>query len=645
MNLTVKEIILLNNRGEKRNITFQDGLNIVTGDSKTGKSALIEILDYCLFSSRSTIPVGVITKFTDLYITVFKLKDFFLVVGRQSSITGNKNYAYLHVETEEDQLKNISLNYFANISLKPIADVKYEFEEHIGLSFASLDTDKSENGRKYGKLSIRDTVSFLFQHQNLIANKHAIFYRFDDMNKRKRIIDSFPVLLGELDESYYEFLRQKKDIEREIKLESALVEKLKKTKENEEVYLKNQIQIYYSHIGKTLENDLSIADLKKLGLKLPLPPIVIDNQSKLYQELNRLEKEKEIKLIQKSEIEKALADFSETSDNAFDYAKELVKIHSHQKYNNPNINVSCPLCSSSDIPINKTISTIQHSKEKLVSELVKLGTYSKGNTSTISNLRKEKNKLSTDIVKIVKNISELSLSDKRFKDVQSNREKIIYLKGSIESAIKSFLDVNVKKTDLKDLSKLQTELNTINGKLKSFDKNTFIKNTETFISNTMNDICKDLDFETELGAINLKFKLDDFTFYQENKSEKISLSEMGSGANWLASHLSIFLSLLHLSLKNRKSVIPSFLVIDQPSQVYFPRTTNKDNLLDEDKLNYNDNFLKVKNILTVLKNQIDIMMKDTGVCPQIILLEQAKFDDFNKYVREDWDKSLGQGLI
>ena len=39
-------------------ISLQEGLNIVTGRSSTGKSALIEIFDYCTGSSGNTIPEG-----------------------------------------------------------------------------------------------------------------------------------------------------------------------------------------------------------------------------------------------------------------------------------------------------------------------------------------------------------------------------------------------------------------------------------------------------------------------------------------------------------------------------------------------------------------------------------------------------------
>lgn len=66
MKAILKKIVLFSKDGKKREVLLEKGLNIITGDSKTGKSALLEIVDYCLFSSRSTIPKGKITDFTYL---------------------------------------------------------------------------------------------------------------------------------------------------------------------------------------------------------------------------------------------------------------------------------------------------------------------------------------------------------------------------------------------------------------------------------------------------------------------------------------------------------------------------------------------------------------------------------------------------
>ena len=66
----IKAIIIFNENGEKRVVPLEQGVNIITGESKTGKSALVEIIDYCLCSTRCTIPKGKITDFSYLYALV-----------------------------------------------------------------------------------------------------------------------------------------------------------------------------------------------------------------------------------------------------------------------------------------------------------------------------------------------------------------------------------------------------------------------------------------------------------------------------------------------------------------------------------------------------------------------------------------------
>lgn len=45
--------------GQRREIRFKPGaLNVLTGESKTGKSALLEIIDFCLGRSTVTLPQG-----------------------------------------------------------------------------------------------------------------------------------------------------------------------------------------------------------------------------------------------------------------------------------------------------------------------------------------------------------------------------------------------------------------------------------------------------------------------------------------------------------------------------------------------------------------------------------------------------------
>ena len=84
MKTFVRRIGLISKTGEVRKVDLGPGLNIITGDSKTGKSALIEIVDYCLFASRSTIPVGVINDFADFYSITLEGSESRITIVRPS---------------------------------------------------------------------------------------------------------------------------------------------------------------------------------------------------------------------------------------------------------------------------------------------------------------------------------------------------------------------------------------------------------------------------------------------------------------------------------------------------------------------------------------------------------------------------------
>jgi hypothetical protein len=645
MRTTIKQVAIFSGKGEKRHIPFDEGLNIITGDSKTGKSALIEIIDYCMFSSRSSIPKGKITDFASLFVVVFQVDEIFIVVGRPAadSEIGKITEAYLNIETDYSSIEHLGMDYFENIVLKPIKnDVQTEFEEYLGLSLKQLESDSE----KLGKLSIRDTVSFLFQHQNLIANKHAIFYRFDDVNKRKRVIEALPVLMGLVDEDYYELVKQKKQIERLIKIEEKLLEKLKAKKQNEAVNLRELIQLYYSLIGLTLEEKLSISQLKKIGANLPLPSFTIKDQTKLYLDLAAFEKERELLYTEKEEIELSLANLLSNNEDGYDYAKQLVATHSKQKYNNSNLtNLCCPLCENPVNELTDSIQKLEVSKDKLVNELSKLSAFSKDNTQIVSRLREKKKEIDYRIRILSRNINELTKHDKEYNDLKTKRDRIVHQKGVIETTIENFLGKNNLEEEDRDLKKLQDDLTEINKKLvKYISIKSFKETTERALKGHMDRIAGNLDFEEELKPVDFHFNIDEFSFKHEHKGS-IRLDEMGSGANWLACHISIMIAFMHLNCENDKSVVPSFLMIDQPSQVYFPRTAKKEELVDEDAVEFDDNIKQVRKIFKVLNEELDIIEELKGFRPQIIVLEHANDNDFRDYIIRDWDKSKGQGLI
>src|SRR5262245_44072160 len=76
MSFQIKEIVLYSADGRRRRLRFKlNAVNIVTGASGTGKSALVPILDYCLGRSTFTIPEGAIRDSVSWYGVLLHLAD------------------------------------------------------------------------------------------------------------------------------------------------------------------------------------------------------------------------------------------------------------------------------------------------------------------------------------------------------------------------------------------------------------------------------------------------------------------------------------------------------------------------------------------------------------------------------------------
>lgn len=646
MKSIIERIIIFDSSGSKREVTLRAGLNIITGDSKTGKSALIEIIDYCLFSSASSIPKGgIIDDFANLYVLILKLEDKFAVIGRPAFKFADRSKAYMSIETSEDFLQNFTYDYFKTLELKPIkGNVQDELEQHLGLSVLDTDSDIAY-GKKNGKASLRDFTPFLFQHQNLIANKHALFYRFEDPIKRSRTIEFLPIFLGWSDGKLYYIQKQIEEIKRQIKNEEKFQNQVKIKKEDLIIKLKSLIQIYYTMLGKELEENVSFPKLKEIGSNLPKFEFSNFNQSNTIHEISHLTSILEDLNDKINDIESKLASFEEIDSRNLEYVERMASIALQQEEHNIDEHIACPICEKPNEELSNTLKSIKKSKEKLLSEVMKVGSFTKDNTPLLSSLTKEKQSINKEIKKISTALKQLYSLDKQERASLNLRDAIMVQKGIIETTVKQILGENELAGDKKDLNLLKSELARLQDQLEGYNIDAKYQQSNTFLHETMNRICSKLDFEEDLLPADLHFDLRDFSFYHYHDKNKIHLFEMGSGANWLACHLSLFLSILVLNCKEKKSCIPNFLILDQPSQVYFPNTSQK----FYETIKEDENIKQVTNIFNVLISELNYINTNFNFLPQILVLEHAddlklkevKFEDL---VRRRWSKD-GEKLI
>lgn len=183
MNFTINSIILWprNIEHSPRCLSFDsEAVNIITGASRTGKSALIPIIDYCLGSDKCAIPVDIIRDACSWFGVLFDMaNEQMLLCRREPGNKGSTDDMFLLRDKEITIPEHIEKN--ANVT-----SIKNMLNELFGMSFLELDPDTGVFRPSY-----RDFMAFLFQPQNIVANADVLFYKADTMEHRKKLIDVY----------------------------------------------------------------------------------------------------------------------------------------------------------------------------------------------------------------------------------------------------------------------------------------------------------------------------------------------------------------------------------------------------------------------------------------------------------------------
>ena len=106
--LHILDIAIFNSNGERRSLSFQPGkVNIITGGSQTGKTALIDIVDYCLARTEYTVRAGVIRDTVKWYVVRLQVKGQQVVIGRPAPPNGQKTCSEVFLNTQRDRMPSM----------------------------------------------------------------------------------------------------------------------------------------------------------------------------------------------------------------------------------------------------------------------------------------------------------------------------------------------------------------------------------------------------------------------------------------------------------------------------------------------------------------------------------------------------------
>lgn len=624
MYFQIEKVILWSKNYKKlpRVINFElNKVNLITGSSKTGKSSLIPIIDYCLGSSKCSIPVNTIRDATAWYGVQIKTAHSRLLIARKDPGNQKMTSNAFFIESE-----NIELPLFIDSHNRNIDQVKERLNELSGVS--NIDFDFYGTGRqdKY-RTSIRDMAAFNYQPQNIVANPNALFYKADSFEHKNKLVTILPYVLGALDNDDLEKSHKLKLVEEDFK--KAERKYLKFKKENQDwlfraqAYMIRAVEMGLIKVQKDIKEyapEKLLALLQNISEKdvdISTTASNIKFASDQEKALNRKSRELSDKLgTIKSRI-KNLATMKEVTDQHASVAyikRERLSLskwllnkrdEEFSLFNEPNEIKSLvlePLAKAFDA-IEPEIKTPENVEGVLSRERVYLDSELSRHTAELKEvkdqlkiLRGDKKKNGYDTFAVGKFIGELeiALTTMGASDDESELEKEYKrLKREFEG-----LKEQVNPQSLKHKTFLQLQK----------------------VNKLATDWLPSLDTENPEAPISLSEK--EMTIKVNNNGREDYLWEIGSGANWVSYHVAISLALHQHFSGQEKSPVPSYIIYDQPSQVYFPSKLNNPQASEEKDLvsmEQDEDIVQVQKIFNVFSEAI----KKTNNKLQVIVLDHA----------------------
>jgi hypothetical protein len=568
----LKLILWPKNGSEPRVVDFHPGMvNVISGSSKTGKSAVIPIIDYCLGSGKCSIPVGTIrTACAWFGLLIETLEGQKLLARREPGDARQTGDMYLAEGTTlEVPIRSPEKNITADA-------VKRKLDALAGLSQLGLDPN-AESGFQ-SRVSFRDLLAFTFQPQYIVANPMVLFFNADTSEHREKLKAIFPYVLGALTP---EMLLAKWEIDRlqrEARRKEAALEGAKRAvnawQVETQALLRQALEFGLLPPGTPMPTEWpDVVDMLRQAADADTRQSFttvesIDGTLTRLQELRQLESQASAVLTEKrqayNELQRLLVSSSSYGD-AILIQRDRLNISEwlHKRVGD----ATDPLVAMESVGRTKL--------DTLTRALAGIEIEMRSQPSLSGTFDKERLRLRAEVEEATASLTavrqEITLLERKSKEVQGalfQQDRIERFVGGLQQALLS-LDRTQEGSDLgTELARLRERIGDLRKIYSEREVERKTQNALQIIQNMAATILPLLDAEWPEAPVQLL--LDDLTIKVIHPDRSDYLWEIGSGANWLAYHIAVTLALHRFFLVGHHPV-PGLLVYDQPSQVYFPR--------------------------------------------------------------------------
>lgn len=673
--MQIKSIILYNEFWQKREIAFKlDRVNIISGTHDTGKSAIIQIVEYCLGRSDFVVSGPEIRDTVVWYSVLYQIKNRQLFVAKRkpsdSDTRSSKVYYQIGEIDEElsppDELPD---------SLQKISDIEL-IEIISGLLRGSFDPDTIDQSRLTSPVDTQvDKASYyLFQNQHTIAHPEQLFHRQGESEVSKIIKKILPYFLGVEQENNLrtkQELAQAKSRLRQINrkmndIEANTIEMVRIGREL--IHEGKNVGLLSSDFtleGEDRDNAKAIAEaLEDARQQWQRPsidvPVTIDDRiPQLRKEAKELENDFyqiQRQIDDRKLYRRQIAGYSKTVDEQKARLDSINLFVTQDMFDEMDDSHICPLCHS-DIPTSEAylpkISDIRREFIRLETSQRAIEQDEPALNEVIQTLERELEQIRGQVrrkqLDIEVLLREQRVADRIVEEIQQKNSRVERLIGRIEMYFNMLEMQSVAERDV--LKQEQTwEKKRVEEFEAEIDEDAIIHSSERIfhrLSQQMTQWARDLELTEGRYRLDMK-KL---TVIVEEEDRSLLMNQLG-GKNYLGCHLITHLA-LHQMFAQRHSPVPHFLILDKPVQGYFADSEevyetigeNAKGLAEDDRRGIRQMFDLLFRFCDNISD-FQIIILERPYLPderfKEALIKDAPWSNQNRLIPESWKKDSSQ---
>jgi len=610
MRFHIKSIILWprTDQREPRVLKIAEGkLNVITGASKTGKSAVIPILDYCLGSERCAVPVATIRDTCSWFGVVVATTEGEKLLARREPGNQQSTGDMFLVEGETVTIPHSIGDKNTNVDA-----VKRMLDRLAGLSNLGFDPSGIAGGFK-NRPSFRDLLAFTFQPQNIVANPDVLFFKADTMEHKEKLRTIFPYVLGavtpdvlarrwEIDQLVRELRRKDRELNAQRQASSQWRAELRNwVSEARDLGL---LAAELAVVGRSDEELLaSLEDvIKKTSADSQVTDIALDAAATEAADLDR---EEGAVSIQLSELKARAENMTRLRSAVDDYTGALNKQRDRLQLSRWFREIAdfgttlCPICGGAFDHADGELDVLCDALASVEATARQLDPVPAVFDRELAQVREQVRILSDRFKGVRARRDALETRSARIRDERWRRASVDRFLGRMEQALKVLKAPQGDPDFAAEVAELKRKLVELRAAASDGAAQERQRAALKRVSAAMARLLPVLDSERPTDPAELN--IDDLTVRVTGSSGRPDfLWEIGSGANWLSYHVAAMLGLHELFLSQSGNPVPSLLVLDQPSQVYFPRKLAGRQGADGDPRLADEDIAAVKKIFDVL---------------------------------------------